>query len=133
MKIWRDGSAKTVEITVNPSPSTEQLAQNSPEAKDTGTLNGVVVSNLDPQMRQQFNLPDTVKGAVITEVKPDSASAEAGLHPGDVIEEINRHPVKNADDAVRLTENAKDKHTLVRVWEKGGSHYIVVDESGSMG
>jgi serine protease Do len=93
----------------------------------------VAVSNLDPQMRQQFNLPDTVKGAVITEVKPDSAAAEAGLKPGDVIEAINRHPVKSADDAVRLTENAGDKHTLVRVWENGGSRYVVVDESHQTG
>jgi hypothetical protein len=34
---------------------------------------------------------------------------------------------------VRLTENAKDKHTLVRVWENGASHYVVVDESSQPG
>jgi serine protease Do len=115
-------------------PGTEQLAQNNPDnTKDTGTLNGVTVGDLDPQTRQQFNLPDTVKGAVITDVRPDSASAEAGLKPGEVIEEINRHSVKSAEEAVRLTENVKDKHTLVRVWENGGSHYVVVDESKQMG
>ena len=80
-----------------------------------------------------MNLPEAVKGAVITEVKPDSAAAGAGLKPGDVIEEINHHPVKGADDAVPLTENVKDKHTLVRVWQNGGSHYIVVDESNQAG
>jgi serine protease Do len=132
VKVWRDGSAKTLEVVVAQLPGTEQLAENNKET-DTGTLNGVGVSNLDPEMRQQFNLPETVKGAVITEVKPDSASADAGLKAGDVIEEINRHPVSGADDAVRLTENAKDRHTLVRVWENGGSHYIVVDESNHTG
>ncbi len=132
--IWREGSTKTLDVTVKQLPGTEQLAQtNSNNSQDTGTLNGVAVSDLDRQARQQYNVPDSVKGAVITEVKPDSASAEAGLKPGDVIEEINRNPVKNAEDAVRLTENTKDKHTLVRVWENGGSHYVVVDESHQIG
>ena len=74
-------------------------------------------------------MPETVKGAVITEVQPDSASAEAGLKPGDVIQEINRKPVKSAEEAVRLTENPTDKTTLLRIWREGGSHFVVVDES----
>jgi len=40
-----------------------------------------------------------------------------------------RHPVKSAEEAVRLTENTKDKVTLLRIWTNGGSHYVVVDES----
>jgi hypothetical protein len=32
-----------------------------------------------------------------------------------------------------LTEKSGDKRTLVRVWENGGSHYIVVDESNNAG
>ncbi len=134
VKVWRNGSTKTLEVTLKQLPGTEQLAENNAEQnKDTGTLKGVGVSNLDQQIRQQFKLPDTVKGAVITEVKPDSAAAEAGLKPGDVIESINHHPVKSADDAVRLTENARSKLTLVRVWDNGGSHYVVVDESNALG
>jgi serine protease Do len=50
-----------------------------------------------------------------------------------VIQEINHHPVKSADEAVKLTEKSDNKHTLVRVWEKGGSHYVVVDESSAAG
>jgi len=134
VKIWRDGSTETLQVTVKQLPGTEQLAQNNMDNNmDSGTLNGVAVSNLDPQTRQQFNVPEKVKGAVITEVVPNSSAAEAGLKPGEVIEEINRHTVNNAEDAVKLTENTKDKHTLVRVWEKGGSHYVVVDESRQTG
>lgn len=134
VKIWRDGSTETLQVTVKQLPGTEQLAQNNVDNnKDSGTLNGVAVSNLDPQTRQQFNVPVKVNGAVITEVEPNSAAAEAGLKPGEVIEEINRHTVNNAEDAVKLTENTKDKHTLVRVWDKGGSHYVVVDESRQNG
>ena len=66
---------------------------------------------------------------MITEVQPDSPAAEAGLKQGDIIQEINRHAVKTADEAVKLTENTKDKVSLLRIWSNGGSHYVVVDES----
>ena len=87
------------------------------------------MSDLDQQTRQELKVPDNVKGVVITEVQPDSPAAEAGLKQGDVIEEINRHPVKNAEEAVKMTEHVKDKVTLLRIWSDGGSHYVVVDEN----
>jgi serine protease Do len=65
----------------------------------------------------------------VAEVEADSAAREAGLKPGDVILEINRKPVRGAEDAVKLTENPKDKTTLLRVWSNGGTRYVVVDES----
>ena len=91
------------------------------------------VGDLDQATREQFHVPNEVKGAVVTQVESGSPAAEAGLKPGDVIEEINRHSVKNADEAVQLTEKTTSKQTLVRVWENGGSHYVVVDESNKAG
>src|ERR1035437_7382607 len=130
VKILRDGSTRNLEVTVQQLPGTEQLAKNNnPDNTDNGTLNGVGVTDLDQQTRQQLKLPDSVNGVVITQVKPDSAAAEAGLKQGDVIQEINRHSVKTAEEAVKLTENTKDKVTLLRIWSNGGSHYVVVDES----
>jgi serine protease Do len=129
VKILRDGTSKTLEVTVKTLPGTESLAKNDKASDDTGTLNGVGVTDLDEQARQQLKAPETINGAVVTEVKPDSAAAEAGLKPGDIIQEINRKPVKSAEEAVRLTENPSDKTTLLRVWREGGSHFMVVDES----
>ena len=122
--------SKTLEVTVQQLPGSEQLAQNdNSNNKDNGTLNGVNVSNLDRQTGDELKVPENVKGVVITGVQPDSPAAEAGLKQGDVIQEINRHPVKTADEAVRMTEKAKDKVTLLRIWSNGGSHYVVVDEN----
>ncbi|HEV2394383.1 MAG TPA: DegQ family serine endoprotease [Verrucomicrobiae bacterium] len=127
VEIIRNGSTKTIDVTVGQLPGSQKLAQNN--SRDTGTLQGVGVSDLNSQARQQFKIPETVHGAVVTQVQPNSAASQAGLKTGDVIESINRHPVKDAEQAVQLTENAKDKHTLLRVWSDGGSHYVVVDES----
>jgi serine protease Do len=130
--VIRDGAEKKLNLTVANPPGTDQLADaNANNGTDTGTLNGVGVGDLDQVSRQQFHLPEAVKGAVVTQVDPSSAAAEAGLKPGAVIEEINHHAVKSADDAVRLTENTGSKQTLLRVWQDGASHYVVVDESAN--
>ncbi len=130
VEVLRDGSVRTLEVKVNELPGGEQVAANNSGHSDgSDTLQGVGVSDLDSHARQQFNIPDDIKGAVVTEVAPNSASAEAGLKPGDVIMEINHHHVGGAADAVRLTEHARDKTTLLHVWSKEGSHYLVVDES----
>ena len=66
------------------------------------------------------------RGAVVTNADPDSACARAGIRPGDVIQEINRKQVRSVDEAVTLSKDIKNS-LLLRVWSKGGSHFVVVD------
>jgi serine protease Do len=131
LKVLRDGKTKSLEVTVKELPGTEMLSKNnSDDADNSGeALVGVAVADVDAAAKQQFNLPANVNGAVVTQVDPNSAAFEAGLREGDVIQEINRKPVKGAEDAVQLTDNVKDKRTLLRVWSKGGSRFVVVDEN----
>jgi len=134
IKILREGKSKTLEVALKELPSSD-VASNSRKGGEEGgasdSLNGVAVSDLDNAVRHELNLPTGVKGALVQDVTPDSAAYEAGLRRGDVIQEINRKPVSSADDAVKLTDNLKDKKILLRVWskDKGGSRYVIVDES----
>ena len=80
-------------------------------------------------MRKHLNLPARLKGAIITNVEGDSAAAKAGLKAGDVILEINKQPVTSAQDAVELSTKAEGKKTLLRLFSRGGTIFVVVDES----
>ena len=132
VEVNRDGDMKKLEVKIKALPGSNEVAQNdNSQADKSDTLQGVGVADLDSQTREQLNIPADVKGAVVNQVDPNSAAAEAGLKPGDVITSINRHPVHNADDAVKLTQHAKDRTTLVHVWSSNGSHYLVVDESNT--
>ena len=135
VRIWRDGTTKTVEVSVAELPGEAQMAKNGASQEDSSdTLQGVAVTDLNPQTRRQYSVDRKItQGAIVTQVDPTSAAADAGLKEGDVIMEINRQTVRSADDAVRLTSNAKDKVTLLHVWSNQGnrwfSHYLTVDES----
>jgi serine protease Do len=129
VKVLRDGDEKSLNVTLKALPESKELAGKDSSDTKSEALQGVAVSSIDEKARKNFELPKDLQGAVVTEVAPDSAAHTAGLQPGDVITEINRKTVKDAEDAVRLTESPKDKVTLLRVWREGHSRYVVVDET----
>jgi serine protease Do len=124
----RDGKSDTVTVTIGELPG-EKQANSAVSGKEEGVLDGVEVADLDAAARNEFEVPPRVHGAVVANVDPSSAAAEAGLAPGDVIQEINRHPIRTADDAVKLTEHAESRKTLLKLWSHGSTHFLVVDET----
>ena len=126
----RDGKNEVATVTVGEIPGERQTITAS-STNDTGVLDGVEVADLDTAARQEFEVPSGVHGAVVANVDPSSAAAEAGLAPGDVIEELDHMPVRSADDAVKLTEHAKSRKTLLKLWSHGSTHFLVVDETDS--
>jgi serine protease Do len=125
----RNGESKTFDVILGSVPDKVAKADGNRGAARREALAGVGVADLDQSTRAELNIPQNVQGAVITEVAPDSAAYEAGLRSGDVITELNRQPVKNAQEAITDTEKPTSSQTLVKVWTKGGSHYLTVDES----
>jgi serine protease Do len=109
----------------------EALARNdtAPGGKDIGVLNGVGVGDITRQLRDELQLPARIKGAIITSVEPDSPSAKQGLREGDVILELNRKPVNDAEEAVKLSEEIKGPQVLVLIWRNGRTRYLAIDES----
>jgi serine protease Do len=130
VKLIRDGDEKTVQVTLKEFPSESGVAAKPgrDEGRSEEGLEGVTVTDLDRAARSQLRIPATVNGALVARIDPESASYEAGLREGDVILEINRKPVSNADEAVALSERVKNETALLRVWSRGGSRYIVVDQ-----
>ena len=133
VKVLRDGDSKSFKVTIK-ELSEDEVARNGgggrDGAKDSGTLNGVGVTDLTAGERRQYGIPSSVQGALVTEVEPDSAAYEAGLRPGDVLLEVNKERIKDAEQAVKLTENPADKTTLLKVWNRNGTRFLVVDETG---
>jgi serine protease Do len=135
LKLLRDGKEKTLPVTLGTLPSelggTDSDASERSQQSKSDALDGVEVADLDSRTRQQNNIPSDVQGALITRVEQGSAAETAGLKPGDVIIEIERTPVANADEAVELSEKVKGDRVLLRVWSNSaglaGMQYVIVD------
>ncbi|GAA3753114.1 trypsin-like peptidase domain-containing protein [Terriglobus aquaticus] len=127
--ILRNGAPQTVNVKLGEFNKDKQLASNDGDdgTGQRGAKLGVQMSDITPDVRQQLNLPDSVKGAAIAAVKPGSAAEEAGLQPGDVILEVNRKATPSANDVVSSIRNAPNgKQVLLLVWSNGGTSYRVV-------
>lgn len=63
---------------------------------DRGFL-GVVIQDISEPLAKQFNIPDR-RGALVSQVNPDSPAATAGMKAGDVIVKFNGEVVNNTRD-----------------------------------
>jgi serine protease Do len=131
VKYLRGGQEKTaqIELAEMPGRDTASLQPPKPEAADPDVLDGVTVGDIDAEARKKFNIPESTRGVIVKEIDENSACFEAGIRVGDVIQEIEQTPLKNADDAVALSEKLKkEKQVLLRVSTRGASRYVVVKE-----
>ena len=83
-----------------------------------------ILQNLTPEVARQLKLSQA-SGVVIEEVNPDGRAAEAGLRPGDVIQEVNHQAVKNVEDFKRaLSASKKESTVLLLVHRAGNTIYL---------
>ncbi len=128
LKLIRKGKEKTVAVKLGELPA-DALAstRESPVAgRATEALTGVRLDDLDRNTRRQIELPNRIEGALVMKVDRDSPAYEAGLREGDVIIEINREEVRDAETAVKLSKKSESGQMLLRVWSRGGIRFIPI-------
>ena len=138
VKLIRDGVEKNINVTLaalpgTPGSSSDDQNNSDSDVSTTDALDGVTVADLDRDVRQELKIPDSVQGAVVTDVAQDSNSANDGLQKGDVIVQINRQPVTDSDSAVKLCKEAKGDRILVKIWRRNGdmagTRFLSVDNT----
>lgn len=88
-------------------------------------LSGLSFIDLDSMLRMHFKVPPDVNGAVVLSVDQNSAAYDAGLRPGDVIEEIQHQTIVDSDQASTVAGRIGDGQALVLVWNEDGTHFVV--------
>ncbi len=124
LKLSRDGATRNVDVRLKELP-TERAQANAPTEDKNAALSGVAVEDLDRDSARALGLPAGTQGVVVTKVSPASEAASAGLRRGDVIQEVNRKPVKSTSDFDRAIGNGKQE-TLLLVNRGGNTLYLAV-------
>jgi serine protease Do len=129
MRVLRNAEAKNITMTLADVP-VKQTASNIREKpgkpEDSEPKLGLAVTELTPAIREQLELPADTKGIVVADVQEGSPAAEAGLQPGDVIQEANRKPIQNYSDFRTQVMNRGDQPLLLRVNREGHSSFIAI-------
>ena len=129
LEVMRDGKQRGIDVTLAPRPDeTDQGGRSGAQSggdKEQGDLLGLSVDDLSPQLARRAQVEPGTKGAVVIDVAPDSPAAAVGLEGGDVIVELNRHPIASAADYRKAAKGLKKGDTaLLRVKHGQATQYI---------
>jgi len=114
VKVYRNGKTVDREVKIS---AMEETAEASTTPTPKKTL-GISVQNLTPEMARRLRLK-TEAGVVVTRVEAGSPAADSGIQTGDIVREVNRKPVKDADDLVQKIEQAKDQNNILLLVQRG--------------
>lgn len=127
LKIFRSGQNQTVDVPLGEFPEKGTASNNAqPGGNGPAGLKGISVENLTPEIARQLQLPASTTGVVVSEVDPSSAGAESGLQRGDVIQEVNRKPVRNVEQYHEALSGTENQSVLLLVNHGGTTHYVIV-------
>ncbi len=123
--IVRDGRPLDVRVTLGElTPQTARADQEQGgDSQGTSKL-GISVSALTPDRASQLGLRRGTTGVLIDQVDPDGPAAQAGIQAGDVIQEVNRQPVRTPAD-VRDALAKSGGRTPVLLINRGGQTIFV--------
>jgi serine protease Do len=126
LKVLHNGETRDVTLTLGEAPSGKGAGKNAEGPAENSPMSGVQVDNLTDDIRQQLGLGPDVKGVVVTDVPEGSPASEVGLQRGDVIEQVNRHPVNSVADYDRLIREAGAQAVVLLVNHQGNTGFVVV-------
>jgi serine protease Do len=88
---------------------------------------GLNVQDLTPDLAEKFKIKDQ-KGVLISKVEAGSTAHEQGLREGDLIKEVNRQTVTNADEfKTAVAQIKKGESVLLRVVRENRAFYSVLN------
>ena len=133
LTILRDNREQKIKATlgefVAENAKTNEESESSAPGPASGKL-GISVAPITPEIAQQLQLPASTQGVVIENIDPTGAATEAGLARGDVIEEVNRQPIRSAADLRTAIDKAGNKAALLLINRGGSEVYVTVKPRG---
>ena len=124
LTIVRNSKERTVPVTIGELPDAgKRTALASGTDEHTGRF-GLAVEPLTDTVARELGVePGT--GVLIESVETDSPAEEAGLHPGDLIVEVNReHVTSVAEFSAAMQKTGSKVLLLIKV--KEGSRFVVL-------
>jgi serine protease Do len=131
LDVLRDGRQQQLKARLGEyKPPTEQGERASADDNNGGGASsgklGIAVEPVTAELARQLQLKPGEQGVVVAEIDPNGPAADAGLSQGDVIEQVNRQPVRTQADVVAALQRAGSRPVLLLVNHRGTSIFVTV-------
>ena len=113
VKLLRGGNVVDREVKIGEMEQKEEVADSS-----THKPLGMTVQNITPEIAKGLGLKSET-GILVASVVPGSPAAKADIRSGDVIQQVNKKPVKDVEDFKQKIESAKDQETILLLIQRG--------------
>lgn len=132
--VFRDNRKQTLYAVVA-KPDKEDPFSNDSEnqktsEKNSKTVLGVKVTNLNDDTRRIYGIDSSAKGVIVTDIEKTSIMAFTGVRSGDVIVSVNQKAVNNIDDFEKAFDDIKRKgkgSAAILVSRKGLNQFIGIE------
>ncbi|MEK7793429.1 MAG: DegQ family serine endoprotease [Candidatus Hydrogenedentota bacterium] len=126
LEVMRGNDSKTFDIAIAERDN-EKLARNMPGAPAPQLEElGMSVQELTPDIAGQMGFEDK-QGVIVTGVEPGSPAYDAGIRPGNLIEEVNRQAVKTTEGFMNAVKSSPaGKPVLMLVNDDRQSRFVAV-------
>jgi S1-C subfamily serine protease len=126
LTVVRDGAEKHLSVQLAEANPSKRAGgdDGDPDSSDKAAL-GVSVAPLTPEMASRLGTK-SAEGLVVQNVDPDGRAADAGIRSGDVIESVNRQPVKSVEDLRSALKRNADRPVLLLINRQGSSVFVTV-------
>jgi len=126
----RNGHDQDFQVALAELPDRERPASEEDTSSTTGdtgnTKFGLTVQPLTAETASRYGLDADDQGLLVTRVDPASSAADAGVRPGDLIEEVNRLPVKTVAEFSGAVRQSGAKPTLVLLKRRNNVIYLTL-------
>lgn len=136
MKVFRDGKQLNLKVKLGERPPPEELYASAsgdnaptPQTNESASILSMDLRPITPEMQQQMELPNTLKGVAVIDVMRSSDAGKKGIAPGDVIVQVNGTNVKSPADVVAQVDEAKTQGrptVLLRMYRQGQYFHTAV-------
>jgi len=130
LTVLRDSHEQKISATLGEfseqTARSENENEGGPNSRSGGGKLGVSVVPLTPDIAQELRLKPGTTGVVVQSVDPAGPAVEAGIQPGDLIQEVNRQAVKSPDDLRSAIEKNGGKPALLLINRRGDTVFLTV-------
>ena len=129
LMVLRDGKRIPVTVTLSERP-VDGVANAVPKGGDEdvapASVSGLTVREMTAEEKSNTKVSS---GVLVTNVAEGSAAEDAGIQPGDIVEQVGGKPVTSAASLMKMLKDTKvtKKHAALLVYHEGRAQFVALN------